>query len=211
MLIDNFDIIKEHLNFDDTNSSLSNSDKYFYFVQIVRRSKDNPEMNRYLKPIKSYYIFSKEELDRKKQEIIDICNLYNARCYMDFNRLSLRDVIEKNDKIIKEYQKRGGIWLKKIIRSFDTACVALGTSNANNEFYLVDIDEPNKLDEITNNQFIKNKVFFSLQTIYGNHIIIKQYKNRKEFFENINSTIDVNIVPYCYIILYSNVKKRSIN
>lgn len=83
ILIDNFDKVKNILKFDD-------SDK-FYFVQIIKRFKDNPNMDKsgnyhaggeYLD---SWKIFSYDELDALKPEIIRLCTKYNARAYITIN------------------------------------------------------------------------------------------------------------------------------
>ena len=80
ILIDNFDKVKNILKFDD-------SDK-FYFVQIIKRFKDNPNMDKsgnyhaggeYLD---SWKVFSYDELDALKPEIIRLCTKYNARAYI---------------------------------------------------------------------------------------------------------------------------------
>ena len=94
-LIDNFDMIANMLNF--------NSSDDFYFVQIIKRFKDNPNDDKtkgnyhggawYLK---GYRIKSTDELLKLKPEIIKMCHDNNARAYITINSRSEK---ETNDFI----------------------------------------------------------------------------------------------------------------
>ena len=100
-LIDNFDMIANMLTF--------NSPDDFYFVQIIKRFKDNPNDDKtqgnyhggawYLK---GYRIKSADELLKLKSEIIKICHDNNARAYITINSRSEK---ETND-FIKIYRKK---------------------------------------------------------------------------------------------------------
>lgn len=82
MTIDNFDIIREHLDFIDTKLDR-------YVVHILRRPKDlTPDMKNILganesqRLIKTYYIDSLEYFDRKREAIKELCRANNARAYI---------------------------------------------------------------------------------------------------------------------------------
>lgn len=82
MVIDNFDIIRSHLDFIDTKLDR-------YVVHILRRPKDiSPEMKNALganesqRLIKTYYIDSLEYFDRKREAIKELCRANNARAYI---------------------------------------------------------------------------------------------------------------------------------
>ena len=82
MTIDNFDIIREHLDFIDTKLDR-------YVVHILRRPKDlTPDMKNTLganesqRLIKTYYIDSLEYFDRKREAIKELCRANNARAYI---------------------------------------------------------------------------------------------------------------------------------
>ena len=82
MTIDNFDIIREHLDFIDTKLDR-------YVVHILRRPKDiSAEMKNTLganesqRLIKTYYIDSLEYFDRKREAIKELCRANNARAYI---------------------------------------------------------------------------------------------------------------------------------
>ena len=84
MIMNNFEKIKEILKFENEND--------FYFLQVLKRRKDNPEMDRDVKVVKSFYIFSQEELDKCSTVIIHLCEFENARAYIRLNRRNLQSV-----------------------------------------------------------------------------------------------------------------------
>ena len=82
MTIDNFDIIRKHLDFIDTKLDR-------YVVHILRRPKDiSSEMKNALganesqRLIKTYYIDSLEYFDKKREAIKELCRANNARAYI---------------------------------------------------------------------------------------------------------------------------------
>jgi hypothetical protein len=80
----NFDIIRPLLNFDSVDD--------FYFLQIIKRRKDNPELERDMKLIDNYFIYSIEDYDKIESKIIDQCNLNNARAYIRINRRNAKTI-----------------------------------------------------------------------------------------------------------------------
>lgn len=82
MVIDNFDIIREHLDFIDTKLDR-------YVVHVLRRPKDISEdlknalgANESQRLIKTYYIDSLEYFDKKREAIKELCRANNARAYI---------------------------------------------------------------------------------------------------------------------------------
>lgn len=71
------------------------------------------------------------------------------------------------------------------------------------------IDETNKLDELYNSNFLNDKTIFTVPTVAGNHIIIRNYKERKPFFEYFKD-VNVSIMDYCYVLLYCDITTNSI-
>lgn len=58
----------------------------FYFVQILKRKKDNPDMEKNMTVIKNFYMDSFDDYDKMVPRIIDICDKENARAYFRLNR-----------------------------------------------------------------------------------------------------------------------------
>ena len=91
MAIDNTNLIRPLLKFPNENS--------FYFLEILKRRKENPEMTRHAKLIRDFYIYSFKEFDELMPRIIELCEENNARAYF---RLNVRD----SEKIALQYNKR---------------------------------------------------------------------------------------------------------
>lgn len=86
-IVDNFDLISKMMEFND-------SDDY-YFLQIIKRKKDNPNdditKGNYHSGgwyLDSFHIHSSDELLSLKDKIIDICDKNNARAYITVNKRS---------------------------------------------------------------------------------------------------------------------------
>jgi len=81
-MIDNFDQITNLIR------NKSKDPKEFWFLQIIKRRKDNPGLSRDMKLIDNYFIKGALHLLEKKEDIIEKCKLNNARAYF---RLNLRN------------------------------------------------------------------------------------------------------------------------
>ena len=71
MEIDNLEILKPFLRFDDPND--------FYYLQILQRKKENPQLGSNNRVIKNYYINSVEYLESHYHEIKELCKQFNAK------------------------------------------------------------------------------------------------------------------------------------
>jgi len=83
MTINNFNIIRDFLSFNEDD---------FYFVQIIKRRKDNPDMKRGEATIKNYYINSFDEYDKLIPVITNQCIYENARAYFRLNKRNYKDL-----------------------------------------------------------------------------------------------------------------------
>lgn len=82
--MNNFDIISPLLDFSDPDK--------FYFIQIYKRRKDNPGMEKDMVVLENYSISTKEQLERTFPRIQKICDDNNARAYIRLNRRSHKKV-----------------------------------------------------------------------------------------------------------------------
>lgn len=87
-MVDNFDKFKREFK-----------EWEFYFIQIIKRSKDNPWVkwingNNHARCIKEYSIYTAEDIEKRKQEMIDIATVCNARIYIHPARRRADDIIE---------------------------------------------------------------------------------------------------------------------
>jgi len=84
-MINNFEQISKLLTFE------SNDD--FYFLQIIQRRKDIPDLNENNICLMTYYISNKDLFKRIfENEIIPICKIFNARAYINLNKRSFEEL-----------------------------------------------------------------------------------------------------------------------
>lgn len=67
-------------------------DEFFYFLQILKRHKENPEMSSNNELIRSFYLKSAGHMYEKRDKIITVCKQNNARAYLRLNRRSYKMV-----------------------------------------------------------------------------------------------------------------------
>lgn len=107
MEIDNFDLIRSHLDFVDTKLDR-------YVVHILRRPKDlTPEYKNALganesqRLIKTYYVDSVKYLDRKREAIKELCRANNARAYIIVQpKDNFECLLNLGQKILKTIQNK---------------------------------------------------------------------------------------------------------
>jgi hypothetical protein len=129
-MVNNLEVIKEHLIFPNERS--------FYFIQIIKRKKENPEMTGYSLPVESFYIFSIEQLERVMPHIIEKCEQNRARAYIKMNTLDMQSVaLETISVLTQEIRKEN--W-KHISKALNSACGICGKQNGTEKLYLIDID-----------------------------------------------------------------------
>jgi hypothetical protein len=166
--------IKPLLKFDSTDD--------FYFLQILKRKKDNPEIKSNGITIKNYYIKSIKQLEEKYPEIISLCCLFNARASLRLNKRSYKNVAIKTVQLICNNMINGD-W-NFAHRAFDRACGK--GHNDKNKKWIIDIDDnpvnADKLDNIISDIYIArpegNKIYCQLPTKSGIHLITRPFDLR---------------------------------
>lgn len=87
-MVNNIEKIKELLNFEKAGD--------FYMLYVFKRKKDQPEGERdnhqSVRTIKTYCIESIAHLDRRYDEIIQLCEMFNARAYIHVQKQNHFDV-----------------------------------------------------------------------------------------------------------------------
>ena len=177
-MVNNFEQIKKLLKFD--------SEEEFYFVQILQRTKENPNLGKNNNLIRTYNVYSLEYLDKKKQEMITIATALNARIYIHLNRRNAKmlafELLEDVAHQMKSNQ------FQTISHSYDSIC---GKHHSEKDkSWVLDVDnEESKIEpliyESNLHQFlatlepIGNKVLSYIPTKNGYHLITKPFNSQK--------------------------------
>jgi hypothetical protein len=87
-MINNIELIKPLLNFSDEGD--------FYMLYVFKRKKDQPEGERdnhqSVRTIKSYCVTSIEYLEKRYDEIVQLCEMFKARAYIHIQKQNHKDV-----------------------------------------------------------------------------------------------------------------------
>jgi hypothetical protein len=162
--IDNYKLIEPHLRWD-------NSDM-FYFIQIFKRRKDNPGMDKDMVLIDNFYIYTKEQFDKIYPLIKTTCNAHNARAYFRFNRRSakqtaLQSLKRLTEMIIQEnYKSAKGSYAS-----------AAGEFHAEKDkTWIIDVDDID-LKDLSDREKIKD-ILIDLQIKTGREPLILEFPSR---------------------------------
>lgn len=187
MIIDNSEQIKK---------LIANCGKgEFYMLQILHRSKDGktpyePEGKTISQQIiKTYYVSSPEYLDYKMAEIRDLCEMFNARAYINLNKKSWKQISLASLKLLAgiisdgETNPDGFRSVKSVI---DSACGQTGACDKN-KTWVVDVDSKDEEIEIVRQAIdlcepLGEKIVADIPTLHGYHLITKPF-NKAKFYQ----------------------------
>ena len=214
-MTNNFDLIYNLLEFKGKND--------FYFIQLIRRPKENPGLKEgkgnQTRCVKSYYIKSKEHLLKVKDEIIELCNIFNARAYIKINYCDERKIGLQMLRQLTEYVLYDDF--SGVKRLYDSCCGKYGGDDKERKYWIIDVDfdeESGKCENSTSKQvgkceniievienkcepFDKNKVITTIPTKNGLHILTKPF-NQMRLKEEIKDFNIDDIKKQALTILY---------
>lgn len=129
-MIDNLEEIKKLLNFSEKND--------FYMLYVFKRKKDQPleerDNHQSVRTIKTYCIESLEHLEKRYDEIKQLCELFKARAYIHVQRQNHKDVSLDMLAILAERIKNGVSNQKGL---FDSV---VGQIKTQEKRWIIDID-----------------------------------------------------------------------
>lgn len=176
--MDNLEKILPFLQFD--------SEDDFYYLQILQRKKENPQLGSNSRVIKNYYITSQQYLIDRYDEIISLCKLFNARASIRLNRRSFEKVgFKALENIANTMQNRE---YKHLMKSYDRACGLLNNEKVKRWIVDVDKDDVIWLEQILNaiysSEPYQQNSIVHIPSKSGVHLITSPFniKEFKDFF-----------------------------
>lgn len=193
-MTNNFSIIRPLIKFTEPGD--------FYFLQILKRRKDNPGQTGDVIVIDNYFIYSLETFDSLEERIIDQCERNNARAYIRLNRRNAKKVAMSALKKTVDYIASEDY--RAVKNAYISAC---GDTHSDSEKkWIVDCDnlteselEPIKtfIDQIP--PISGTKIYTQLATRNGWHLITKPFNvmTFKARYPNIDLHKDNPTILYC--------------
>ena len=170
-MIDNIDVVKSLLNFSEPGD--------FYMLYVFKRKKDQPEGERdnhqSVRTIKTYCVDSIEYLDRRYDEIKQLCEMFKARAYIHVQKqnhfdVSLNMMVALAQRIQDGNHKQKGL--------FDSV---VGQIKTKEKRWIVDVDTKD-IQELRNIQVTINrckpegpKTKYVIPTKNGFHLITERF------------------------------------
>lgn len=172
-MINNIEIIKSLLNFEKQGD--------FYMLYVFKRKKDQPEGERdnhqSVRTIKTYCIESINHLDRRWDEIIQMCEMFKARAYIHVQKqnhfdVSLNMMVSLAQRIQNGQHNQKGL--------FDSV---VGQIKTQEKRWIVDVDSTSQhIQNMVVNiiEMVKpidgdSKVITKIPTKNGIHLITKRF------------------------------------
>ena len=184
-MINNIDIIKPLLNFSESGD--------FYMLYIFKRKKDQPEGERdnhqSVRTIKTYCIDNLEYLDKRYDEIKQLCEMFKARAYIHIQKQNHKDVSLEMMMGLAQKIKDGQHNQKNL---FDSV---VGQLKTNEKRWIIDLDKKDDYEVVEMTRVINvtrpegDKVECIIPTKSGYHLITKRFD--VEMFRNLYPHIDI--------------------
>lgn len=170
-MINNLELVKPLLNFSEPGD--------FYMLYVLKRKKDQPaderDNHQSVRTIKSYTVESIEYLEKRWDEIVQLCEMFKARAYIHVQKQNHRDVALEMMVALAERIKNGVNNQKGL---FDSVVGQLKTYEKR---WIVDVDTPDfKVvcdisNFITSLNPVGSKSEAIIPTRNGYHLITKKF------------------------------------
>jgi hypothetical protein len=171
-MINNLELIKPLLNFEKRGD--------FYMLYVFKRKKDQPEGERdnhqSVRTIKTYCIESIDHLDRRWDEIVQMCEMFKARAYIHVQKqnhfdVSLSMMVDLAQRIQNGNHNQKGL--------FDSV---VGQIKTQEKRWIVDVDTTSQhIQNMISNiiEMVKpndgGKIITKIPTKNGVHLITKRF------------------------------------
>ena len=194
-MVNNSGIIRPMLSFEDKDD--------FYFVQVIKRRKDNPSMESGQAILGNFYIDSHDDFDKKIPQIITLCDSGNARAYLRVNKRNYRKLAQHFLKRVVDIVFTENC--KSLRNSFDS--VAGEFHSDPDKKWIVDLDNDKDIafDDFCSTLMQLQKeakrqpMTMNIPTKNGLHLITRPFNLQvfKEKYPNIDVHRDNSTLLYC--------------
>jgi hypothetical protein len=178
-MIDNINVIKTLLNFEKEGD--------FYMLYVFKRKKDQPEGERdnhqSVRTIKTYCVNSVEYLEKRYDEIKQLCEMFNARAYIHVQKQNHGDVSLDMMMSLAERIKNGVHNQKGL---FDSV---VGQIKTNEKRWVIDIDN------VSIDSFNHSPYYISMRE-YINELQLEAKKEQGMTFIKTKSGIHIITQPF---------------
>jgi hypothetical protein len=178
-MIDNIKIIKTLLNFEKEGD--------FYMLYVFKRKKDQPEGERdnhqSVRTIKTYCVDSVEYLEKRYDEIKQLCEIFNARAYIHVQKQNHSDVSLDMMVSLAERIKNG---VKNQKGLFDSV---VGQIKTNEKRWVIDVDN------VSIDGFSHDKYYISMRE-YINELQLEAGKEQGMTFIKTKSGFHIITQPF---------------
>lgn len=171
-MIDNLEIIKPLLNFENEGD--------FYMLLILKRKKDQPEgekdNHQSVRTIKTYCVESVEYLEKRYDEIKQLCEMFKARAYLHVQKQNHKDV-SLNMMVALAQRIQDGNHKQKGL--FDSV---VGQIKTHEKRFIVDVDTKDENYDREIQLYINTqcrpfgmKIIANIPTKNGHHLITDRF------------------------------------
>ena len=184
-MINNLEYIKPLLNFEDEGD--------FYMLYVFKRKKDQPEGERdnhqSVRTIKSYCVNSIEYLEKRYDEIIQLCEMFKARAYIHVQKQNHKDVAMNMITEIVSRIQSGQINQQHV---FDSV---VGQIKTQEKRWIIDVDDKDVKELVRITEVVHatrpegDKLDACIPTKNGYHLITKRFD--VEMFWNVFPHIEI--------------------
>jgi hypothetical protein len=173
-MTDNFDLIRKYLTFNSTDD--------FYFIQILKRRKDNPTLNTDVAVIREYFVDSLEYYDKKREDMIEQAIKNNARVTIRLNKRSYQKTALKMLVDIANKIEQGQF---KSVKTSFSSCSGKYSADKD-KTWLIDVDAEDLAKynmtevilDINGSLPLGDKVICRINSKTGYHLLVKPFDLR---------------------------------
>jgi len=178
-MIDNINTIKGLLNFENEGD--------FYMLYVFKRKKDQPEGERdnhqSVRTIKTYCVNSIEYLEKRYDEIKQLCELFKARAYIHVQKQNHKDVSLNMMVALAQRIQDGNLKQQHL---FDSVVGQLKTLEKR---WIIDVDD------VSTDTFAHNEYYVSMRN-YINELQVEANKSTEMVFVKTKTGFHIITQPF---------------